>query len=125
MTERYKISSKKTTNIIAKSGNHALLYKGKVKLIGRKIGFDSPEQIIRYCGEGCIVPQVVVFHYGTKKEDKFYFEDNRMIYQTVSIRTADYNYLHKVYNQCAIEKCAPDILIERIQEEYTFKMIGS
>ena len=42
---------------------------------------------------GCIVPEIIVFHYGTEQLDHFYFEDNIMVYQTVSIRTTAYAYL--------------------------------
>ncbi len=108
---------KKTENIFAGTGKRR-------KIIGYKIGFDSDQQVIRYTGGGCVVPGVVVFHYGTEQEDKFYFEDGGLVYMAVTIKSVELDYLAEIYNKCAREKCGENEFIDKVKEIYTMKKMG-
>ncbi|MCW3083516.1 MAG: hypothetical protein JWP12_882 [Bacteroidetes bacterium] len=107
-------------DIIARSGNHALLEGGRVPTIGYEVGR------LRYTGDGCIVLIEICFHYGTDRRDLFFFEEKKLTYQSVSIRTAEWEYITDVYSECARmrKKITPEEFIEMVCEEYVFTQLG-
>ncbi len=115
---------KETEIIFATCDNHTLLQNGKARIIGYKIGFDSPQQIKRFTGGGCIIPGIVCFYYHRQEQcmDTFYFEDGVIAYMTVQISTEFY--LCDVYNKCVIDKCNEDEFIKRVVCIYTFARMG-
>jgi hypothetical protein len=114
----------KTEVIFATSNNHTLLYEGKAKIIGYRVGFDSGQQKVRYTGSGCICPGIVAFHYGSDKEDIFMFEDGYLAYMMVNIKSEDESYLTDIYSRAVREKWNEQELIDATTEAYTFKKMG-
>ena len=69
---------------------------------------------IRYTGGGCIVPRIVVLHFGTGNEDMFMFENGSIAYMLVNIKSEEETYLSDLYNQSVIEKWDENKFIERV-----------
>jgi hypothetical protein len=108
--------------IKAISGNHALLRNGKVPTIGYTC------DKLRYTGSGCAVPTEVCFvlKCGDRKyKDFFYFENNTLVYQVVTIKTEEDQYLAEVYSECALEKkITPKEFIFKVKDAYVNHEMG-
>lgn len=96
--------------------NHALLVDGNVQIIG------SVKDKKRYTGGGCILPTEIVLHYGTPFKDRFYFENDELVYMSVTMETPEY--LTKTYSECAREKVTPSQFVDTIKQVYVFKSLG-
>lgn len=107
----------KHTKIYADSDSITLLDNGKVKIIG----YTKDGQ--HYVNRGCIIPLVVVFHFGTKHFDRIYFENNSLAYNDIySGREA---YLLELYAQLAKRKeISPGEYIKQVVDLYTYKELG-
>lgn len=107
----------KHTKIFADSDSVTLLDNGKVK----KIGYTRDGQ--HYVNGGCIIPLVVVLHYGTKHHDKIYFENNKQTYN--DIYPGREPYLLELYAQLAKRKeISPEEYIKQVVDLYTYKELG-
>lgn len=105
-------------DIYAKSGNHVLLFQGKIKVIG------SVTNGSRLDLQGNVVCfQKMVLNYGTEFMDIFYFENNRLVYSDVSFQFEDY--ISETY-QSLILKGAVAIkdFLDGLLGVYVFKEMG-
>lgn len=94
-----------------------LLDSGTPKLIG----FVKDGQ--HYVTSGCIIPLKIVFHFGTKNFDRFYFENNTLVYNDVSPLREDF--IREKYSELAKRKeITPEEFLKEIVECYTMKKLG-
>lgn len=104
--------------IYAKSGNHGLLFNGKIKVIGSIIDgkrFDLKGQIVCY--------QKVILNYGTEFTDIFYFDNNRLVYSDISFQAE--NYISETYKSLILKgKVSLNDFLEGLLEVYVFKEMG-
>ena len=104
--------------IYAKSGNHVLLFNGKIKVIGSVMGCN------RFNLQGQVVCcQKVILNYGTEFTDTFYFENNKLVYSVVSFQVEDY--ISETY-QSLIKKGAVSLndFLDGVLGVYVFKEMG-
>lgn len=72
-------------SIFAAYANHSLVQNGSIK----KIGYITQGKRYNKIGQ-CIIPDQVIFHFGTNENDLFYFENNTLSYSSVSLNREHY-----------------------------------
>lgn len=103
--------------LYATTGEFALIENNKAKYIG------FVTDGLHYNQGGAIVPQIIIFHFGTKHQDLFAFENNRMIFNNVFIRREFY--LTEKYAELAGKvDTTPEEFISAVTECYTLKELG-
>jgi hypothetical protein len=107
-------------DIFAISGANSLLEGGKIPLIGYYVGR------LRYLQNGnCCVPIEVCFHFGREKKDLFFFENQRMVFQSVTVNTIEWQYMGEIYSKCAqIKEISPQVFIDNVVCAYVVKELG-
>lgn len=107
----------KHQKIYAQTGEFVLLENGQPKLIG----FVKDGQ--HYVSSGCIIPLKIVLHFGTKNFDRFYFENNTLVYNDVSPLREDF--IREKYLELAKQKqLSPEEFIKEAVDCYTIKKLG-
>ncbi|MBP7808633.1 MAG: hypothetical protein KA163_05035 [Bacteroidia bacterium] len=96
--------------------NHAVLVDGKIQVIG------SMKDKKRFAENGSIVQTEIVFDFGTQYKDSFFFENQELVYMSVSMEAPEY--LTAVYSKCTQERLKPLEFIEKVKESYVFKSLG-
>lgn len=104
----------KTEMIYANGVSSTLTSQDNTNIIGYRVGSDSELQRIRYTGTGCVQPGIVVFHFGTGREDIFMFENDCIAYMLVNIKSEDELYLTDIYNKAIIEKWNENRFIKEV-----------
>src|SRR5580704_7919576 len=104
----------KTEMIYANGVGSILTSQDNANIIGYRVGSDSELQRIRYTGTGCVQPGIVVFHFGTRREDIFMFENDCIAYMLVSMKSEDELYLTEIYNRAVMEKWSEERFIEEV-----------
>ncbi len=110
--------------IKAISGNHALLRNGKVPIIG----YIKVNEKLRYTSSGgCAVPTEVCFilKFGNRiYKDFFYFENNTLTYQVVTIKMESEQYLADVYSECSQAKSTLQDFVFKVKDSYVNHQMG-
>ena len=107
--------------IRAVSGNHALLRNGQIPIIG----FTCDK--VSYIGDGCVVSLEVCFILrcgGKKYRDYFYFQNNRLTFQVITIKNEKHQYITATYQECIREEMTPERFIGRVVDEYVNTEMG-
>ena len=104
--------------IYARSGNHTLLFEGKIKVIG------SVAEGNRLDLQGNVVCfQKMILNYGTEFTDTFYFENGILVYSDISFKVEDY--ISETYQKLI---CQGKITINKfligLLDVYVFKELG-
>ncbi len=103
--------------LYATTGEFTLLKNNKAK----HIGFATDGLHYNECG--VIVPQIIVFHFGTTHQDFFAFENNQMVFNNVYIGREFY--LTEKYAELVKKKeTTPEEYISAITECYTMRKLG-
>ena len=107
----------KHQQIYAQPETFNLLEGGQPKLIG----FVRDGQ--HYVNGGCIVPLLIVLHYGTKSQDHFFFENNNLSYNNVYMGRE--GFLQEKYSELAKrQELTPEVFLKEITECYTLHGLG-
>jgi hypothetical protein len=105
-------------DIYAKSGNHVLLFQGKIKLIGSLTNgkrFDLKGQVVCF--------KKVILNYGTEFTDIFYFENDVLIYSDISFEVDDY--ISETYQQLISNRnITVNHFLDGLLGVYVFKEMG-
>ena len=104
--------------LYAVSGNHVLLHKDEVKVIG------SITEINRFdiIGELKKVKKVEL-NYGTMYTDVFYFENDNLVYWDISYKS--YDYINDLYHKLIkMNNKSSNLFLEELLSQYVFTEMG-
>ncbi len=104
--------------IYARSGNHALLFEGKIKVIG------SVAEGNRFDLQGTVVCFLkVTLNYGTDHADIFYFENDKLVYSEITFKTEDY--ISETYQRLISKgKISSEEFLTGLIDVYVFTEMG-
>ena len=101
-------------DIYARSGNHTLLFEGKIKLIGSCVEGNRLDL------QGTVICfQKVILNYGMEFTDTFYFENGILVYSDISFEVEDY--ISKTYKMLIDKgKISSKEFLTRLLDVYVF-----
>lgn len=107
----------KSKQIRAISGNHALLKRNEIPVIGC-VQIKKRKNLE---GKFVIISEVI-FYYENKYFDYFEFVDGRMLHYLINKNTPEY--INMVYEDCIYREIELDVFVNRVKEVYVFHEMG-